>query len=170
MRGKDKHVLIFPLPALGNVNPMLQLAEILSVSNIHVTFLNTHHMHRRLLHVAADIQSRCPTLHFETFHDGVPDDHPRLGGDMDEFFNHVKFHGALKLRELCSMENPAKPRITSIIGDGIFGDITCDIGEEFGLPIIHFRTSSACSFWSYLSVPKILQTNQLLIRGISLFY
>lgn len=161
--GSETHVLIFPLPAQGNVNPMLLLAELLALSDVHVTFLNTHHIHLRLGQFS-DIEARHPTLHFETFADGVPDDHPRFGGNMEEFFNHVKFHGALKLRELC-LEQPGKPKITCIIGDGMFGDITLDIGDEFGIPIIHFRTSSACSFWSYFSVPKLLQSNELPIRG-----
>ncbi|XVF83831.1 hypothetical protein PTKIN_Ptkin16aG0524900 [Pterospermum kingtungense] len=51
------HVLMFPLPAQGHVNPMLKLAELFALSGLKVTFLNSHHNHERLLR-HADIVSR----------------------------------------------------------------------------------------------------------------
>ncbi|MFS7929154.1 putative 7-deoxyloganetin glucosyltransferase [Helianthus anomalus] len=38
------------VPFQGPVNCFLQLAELLRLSGIHVTFLNTEHIHRPLLH------------------------------------------------------------------------------------------------------------------------
>ena len=40
---KAPHVLIFPLPAQGHVNSMLNLAQLLSLAGLNITFLNTDH-------------------------------------------------------------------------------------------------------------------------------
>lgn len=159
-RESETHVLIFPFPAQGHVNSMLLLAELLALSDVDVTFLNTDHNQSRL-HRFADIEARYPTVHFNTFSDGVSEDHPR---DV-VFYDNVKYHGKLKLRELCS-EHSGTSRFSCIIGDIMFSDITSDIGDNFGIPTIHFQTGSACSFWSFFSVPLLLQCNELPIRGI----
>lgn len=160
------HVLILPLPAQGHVNSMLQLAELLALSDVHVTFLNTDHIHHRLLHFA-DVGARLaryPTLHFKTFSDGLPADHPRDGHNIREFLDQVNLHAGFVLRELCS-EHSGRPRVSCVIGDGILGSITNQVGQEFGIPIIHFRTVSACCVWAYLWAPKLFECNKLPIRS-----
>ncbi|KAJ6317733.1 hypothetical protein OIU76_013303 [Salix suchowensis] len=49
-------------------------------------------------------------------------------------------------------------------GDGVLG-FTGDVAIEVGVPIIYFRTVSACSFWAYFSIPDIIEGGQLPIRG-----
>ncbi|KNA10904.1 hypothetical protein SOVF_139990 [Spinacia oleracea] len=75
------HVLIFPLPVQGHVTPMLNLAELLCLSNLKVTFINSTHNHQRLTRYT-NIESRFsgyPGFGFKTVPDGLPDDHPRAG-------------------------------------------------------------------------------------------
>ncbi|XP_054823072.1 uncharacterized protein LOC129321363 [Prosopis cineraria] len=121
MRAKEKresenpHVLIFPLPWQGHVNTMLPLAELLALSDVHVTFLCTH----RFLRFAGHIRARHPILAFEIYVDRVTDP-PVFGGNIDEFFNGVKFQGKLKLRELC-LEHSGKPRVNRIRADTLVG-------------------------------------------------
>ena len=60
---------------------MLKLAELLALSNFHVTFLNTDHIHRRLTRFS-DIESRFSSsygglIQLKTISDGYPLDHPR---------------------------------------------------------------------------------------------
>ncbi|GLT92626.1 hypothetical protein SLE2022_104550 [Rubroshorea leprosula] len=73
---EEKHVLILPFPAQGHIKPMLCLAELLCHAGLHVTFVNTHHNHRRLNNIK-DLSTRHPTLCFESISDGLPEDHPR---------------------------------------------------------------------------------------------
>ena len=59
---------------------MLKLAELLALSNFHVTFLNTDHNHRRLTRFS-DIESRFSScygglIQFKAVSDGYPLDHP----------------------------------------------------------------------------------------------
>ncbi|KAI9125362.1 hypothetical protein K1719_003978 [Acacia pycnantha] len=161
----ETHVLIFPLPIQGHVNCMLQLAELLLLSNIHVTFLNTDHVHRRLLRFA-DINSRLaayPTFHFETFSDGLPADDPRGGDSIGQQIKQVDVTALPQLKKIC-MEASGKLRFSCIIGDGIFGRLTNQLGQELGIPVVHFRTISACCFWAYFCAPRLLESNELPIR------
>nr|GEU83549.1 7-deoxyloganetic acid glucosyltransferase [Tanacetum cinerariifolium] len=84
-RSNSPHVLIFPFPVQGHVSCMLKLAELLCLSGVDVTFLNSDIIHRRLLRYT-DVVSRfsCyPGFRFETISDGLPTDHPRSDADHD---------------------------------------------------------------------------------------
>lgn len=165
----DTHVLIFPCPAQGHVTCMLQLAELLALSSIHVTFLNTDHIHRRLLRFA-DLSSRFaayPNLHFLTFSDELPDDDPRHGDNLGQHIKQVNLHAKPQLRKIC-LEPSGKSRFSCVIADGIFGRLSNELGQELGIPVVYFRTFSACCFWSYFSAPKLFECNELPIRGMEL--
>ncbi|XP_054823622.1 7-deoxyloganetic acid glucosyltransferase-like [Prosopis cineraria] len=163
----ETHVLIFPCPAQGHINCMLQLAELLVLSDIHVTVLNTEHIHQRLLRFA-EVPSRLaayPTLHFKTFSDGLPSDDPRRQEDyVGEQIKQVNLMAMPRLREIC-VEASGKPRFSCIIADGIFGRLTNEVGQELGIPVVYFRTISACSFWAYFCAPRLFESNELPIRG-----
>ncbi|CAK8537132.1 unnamed protein product [Lathyrus sativus] len=158
------HVLIFPCPAQGHVNSMLKLAELLAIQNLHVTFLNTEYIYNRLIRFNDDIQafSECyPKLQFKTipdFHN--EEEHPGFGERIGYVIESLSLCGKPFLRDIIVSE-----KITCIILDGIFGDLATDLASEFGIQLIHFRTISACCFWSFLCVPKLLECNQLPIRG-----
>ncbi|KAI4314430.1 hypothetical protein L6164_027340 [Bauhinia variegata] len=167
------HVLIFPCPLQGHVNVMLKLAELLALSDLHVTFLNSDYIHHRLM-TFSDLQTRIPATYpkfqFKTISDGLPPQHPRSGDKTIEMLNSFTLHGKTQLREILVSddvlsENCKKPRVNCIIGDGMLGSLTADIGDELGMPVIHFRTISASCFWAYFSLPKVYESGQLPIRG-----
>ncbi|XP_022995645.1 7-deoxyloganetic acid glucosyltransferase-like [Cucurbita maxima] len=160
------HVLIFPLPFQGHINSMLKLAELLSRAGITVTFLNTPHSHRQLTHHSDVLLrfSRFPAFRFRTITDGLPPDHPRTF----DFFPDI----------IASFETVTKPILRDFLISGHFGsDLTCAILDglfkflvdaddaEIKIPVFGFRTVSACSIWTYLSVPHLIQDGQLPIRG-----
>ncbi|KAJ0101010.1 hypothetical protein Patl1_06503 [Pistacia atlantica] len=73
----SSHVLFFPFPFQGHLNPMLKLAEFLSLASLNITFLK--HNHKCLLRYS-DIQARFaqyPGFQFKTFCDGLAAHHPR---------------------------------------------------------------------------------------------
>ena len=55
--------------------------------------------------------------------------------------------------------------VSCIIADGILGDFTTDVAEELGIPIIHFRTISACAYWAYFCANNLIETGELPIKG-----
>ncbi|CDO99846.1 unnamed protein product [Coffea canephora] len=146
------HVLIFPFPVQGHINCMLKLAELLCCRGLHVTFLNSHHIHERLL-CCTDIHyhfSQYPSFHFETISDGLPADHPRTG---DHILTGLQFHSP-----------NGRPALTCIIADGIMS-FTVDVAKELHIPTILFRTVSASCFWAFLCVPKLLEAGELPFNG-----
>jgi hypothetical protein len=40
-----------------------------------------------------------------------------------------------------------------------------DVGDELGIPVIYFRTISACCFWAYFSIPDVIEAGELPIQG-----
>ncbi|KAJ0718817.1 putative 7-deoxyloganetin glucosyltransferase [Helianthus annuus] len=78
------HVLIFPLP-------FLKLAELLCLSGIHVTFLNTQHIHSPLLRHTQVLSrfSRYPNFKFETIPDGLEHEKPVSGDRFMEVMDAV---------------------------------------------------------------------------------
>ncbi|XP_061356640.1 7-deoxyloganetic acid glucosyltransferase-like [Gastrolobium bilobum] len=167
------HVLIFPCPAQGHIISMLKLAELLVLNDLHVTFLNTEYIHHRLIRFG-DIEalSACyhPTLQFKTISDCYTEEqdlqqHPGFGDRVGDVITSINSHAKPLLRDILVSESPAKPRISCFIGDGMFGSLTTDLAGELGIPLIHFRTISACCFWAYLCVPKLFECNELPIKG-----
>uniref|UniRef100_A0A5B7A3R6 Glycosyltransferase n=1 Tax=Davidia involucrata TaxID=16924 RepID=A0A5B7A3R6_DAVIN len=163
------HVLIFPLPLQGPVNCMLKLAELLCIAGFHVTFLNTHHIQRRLLR-HTDVQSRLkryPGFRFESISDGLPEDHPRSGDRFMDIFDSLEavtkplFQEMLTSGRLSS--NTGRP-VTFIIADGIL-DFPLLVAQEIGIPLIYFDTISPCCVLIYLSIPKLIQAGELPFKG-----
>ncbi|EOY17943.1 hypothetical protein SCA6_000226 [Theobroma cacao] len=158
------HVLIFPLPLQGHVNSMFKLAELLALTGFKVTFLYSEHNHGRLVkytNVSAHFASY-PGFEFRTVPDGLPDDHPRSGDWFLEMYYAMETKAKLSLREMLLNINPP---VDCIIGDGFLGFVL-DVAKELGIPVFYFRTSSACCFWAYYSIPDIIQAGEIPIRGI----
>ncbi|KAL0002709.1 hypothetical protein SO802_016490 [Lithocarpus litseifolius] len=121
---------------------MLNLAQLLSLSGLNITFLNTDHNHNRLV-LHTDILDRFACFlgfQFKSIPDGLPADHPQAATGQS---------------------------VTCIIADGSLS-FPIDVGNELGIPAIHFRTISACSFWAYFCIQDMIEAGELPIRGIFL--
>ncbi|XP_050250658.1 7-deoxyloganetic acid glucosyltransferase-like [Quercus robur] len=168
LESKAPHVLIFPFPAQGHVNSMLNLAQLLSLAGLNITFLNTDHNHNRLvLHSNILHRFACfPGFQFKSIPDGLPDDHPRAGVRFREMFDSFELVTIPLFREmLCSGQlNTATGRsVTCIIADGILS-FPIDVGNELGIPVIHFRTGSACYFLACFCIQDMIEAGELPIR------
>ena len=164
-------VLIFPLPAQGHVSSMLKLAELLGLAGLHVTFLNTHFIHNRLL-LQTEIQARFanyPGFLFRAISDGLPDDHPRSSYSVLDVAHSMNMKSKSIFKQMVAsneLGSDSSPSVTCIIVDGIIGGFTTDVANELHIPIIHFRTVGACCFWAYFSIPNLIQAGELPIKGI----
>ncbi|KAL5733123.1 hypothetical protein ACOSQ2_032815 [Xanthoceras sorbifolium] len=156
------HVLIFPAPFQGHVNSMLNLAELLSLSGLAVTFLNSDHNHRRLLQYT-DVSARFaqyPGFQFQTISDGLAADHPRSGLRLMEMFDAMSSNSRPLLKDLLV---ESRQPVNCIIGDGIMGWVI-DVADEVKIPVIHFRTIGACCFWIYFCIPEVIRAKELPMR------
>ncbi|KAJ0047249.1 hypothetical protein Pint_06409 [Pistacia integerrima] len=160
---KSPHVVIFPLPAQGHLNSMLKLAELLSLAGLKITFLSSDHNHKRLLRYT-DIRTRFAKysgFQFKIFSDGLPEDHPRTSDRTKEVFDALNLSGRTFLKEMLT---ETRPPVSCIIGDGILGFVS-DVVKELKIPLIHFRTASASSFWTYFCVQELIQAGELPLKG-----
>nr|AFJ53010.1 UDP-glycosyltransferase 1 [Linum usitatissimum] len=157
------HVLIFPYPLQGHVTSMLNLAELLCLSNIRVTFFNSDHIQRRLLQFTS-VQSRFakyPYLfHFQTISDGLPSDHSRSGKDVLDLFLSMSTITRPLFKELLLSNQPP---IDCVISDGGL-EFTVEVADEVGIPLVYFRTIGASCFWIYFCIPDMIEAGELPIR------
>ncbi|CAI9091605.1 OLC1v1026677C1 [Oldenlandia corymbosa var. corymbosa] len=158
------HVLIFPLPIQSPVNSMMQLAELLCLAGIRVTFLITKYNHKRLLR-CTDIQTRCAGYHgllqLETIEDGLPEDDPRNVEKFAEIMDSLQTVAQPFLREFLQ---GCKTPITCVIAEGFYY-YALDITEELGIPLIFFETISPCCLWVYFCLTKLMEAGQLHFKG-----
>ncbi|KAL0003246.1 hypothetical protein SO802_017027 [Lithocarpus litseifolius] len=168
LESKAPHVLIFSLPAQGHVNSMLNLAQLLSLAGLNITFLNTDRSHNRLV-LHTDILNRfaCfPGFQFKSIPDGLPADHRRAGYRSMEVFDSIKLVTEPLFKEMMSsgqLNSATGQSVTCIIADGSLS-FPIDVGNELGIPVIHFRTISACSFWAYFCIQDMIEAGELPIR------
>ncbi|KAK6145437.1 hypothetical protein DH2020_022257 [Rehmannia glutinosa] len=165
------HVLIFPLPLQGHVNSMLNLAEILCLSDIHVTIILSDYTHNRLLrHASLSSRfSRHPGFRVATMSDGLPADHPRVGERVMDIVLSLKEVGGSQFRHLMEStdalsDGGARRRVTCLIMDGVLS-FTIPVVEEMRIPYIYFRTISACAFWPNFLIQEIIDAGELPLKG-----
>ncbi|XP_010905381.2 7-deoxyloganetic acid glucosyltransferase [Elaeis guineensis] len=160
------HVLIFPFPIQGHVNGMLKLAELLSKTGLHVTFLNSDYNHDRLSRSSSAyaLLAQSPRFRFDSISDGLADENPRSAFRLMELEESLRTRSAVQYRELLTNRGRGDdgkwPPVTCVIADGAM-TFAVDIAEELGIPAIAFRTISACSFWAYFCIPRLLQNGEL---------
>lgn len=150
------HVLAFPWPLQGHINPMLHLASALLDAGLRVTFLHTEHNLRRFTRVPP----HHPRLRLLSVPDGLPDNHPRSVDGLMELVESMRTVGSAAYRALLlRMESEPDDAVTCVVTDGAM-PFAISVAEELGVPALAFRTESACGFLAYLSVPRLLELGE----------
>ncbi|KAG8390059.1 hypothetical protein BUALT_Bualt01G0044000 [Buddleja alternifolia] len=164
------HVLIFPMPIQGHLNPMLNLAQLFCLSEFHVTFIVSDFIHRRLLNhtTVPETFARYPGFQFRALSDGLSDDHPRAGEKaMDIIPSVADVMGPLFKKMMIHEDlfaSASRRRVTCIVADGLLG-FAGDFAEKNGIPFVYFRTSGACSFWTYYCITELLEAHEIPFGG-----
>ncbi|KAJ7961332.1 Glycosyltransferase [Quillaja saponaria] len=160
-------VLLMPFPAQGHIKPMLCLAQLLCHAGIHVTFLNTEHIHLQFTNRHA-ISAHFPSLRFESIPDGLPENHPRIRQNNPELIVSLTSVTKPLFKQLLvsSLEETTTAGggsnvINCVIADCVL-PFAIDVAQELGIPVIEFRTTSACYLWTTsFCIPKLLEEGQL---------
>ncbi|KAH7514542.1 hypothetical protein FEM48_Zijuj11G0100500 [Ziziphus jujuba var. spinosa] len=159
---QPSHVVMLPYIAQGHIKPLLCLAQLLSQSGLYITFLNTHHNHKRFANLQA-LSKNFPNLHFDSISDGLPDDHPRPSFDLDYFLGinvatkpHFK-DLLLSYRSNSSHHSVCRPPppVTCIIADGVLS-FPVEVAEELEIPIFSFCSHTARYLWEYYTIAKLI--------------
>ncbi|KAA8539653.1 hypothetical protein F0562_026345 [Nyssa sinensis] len=164
------HVLMFTVPIQGHINCNLQLAELLCQSGLDITMLVSDYSYDRLVR-HSNVHSRFagyPRFCFKTISDGLPDDHPRSGARIMEITPALKANTGPIFREMmissnCLSSENRRP-VTCIIADGVLSFVG-DFALEKGIPLIYFRTVSACSFWACFRMHELIDAGEIPLKG-----
>ncbi|XP_011014019.1 PREDICTED: 7-deoxyloganetic acid glucosyltransferase-like isoform X2 [Populus euphratica] len=163
------HVVFLPFPAQGHVKPMLMLAELLSQAGFEATFINSNHIQHRLEHSIniATMYRRFPKFQFRSVTDGLPSDHPRSSSSIVQLLISARDETRTEFRNLLvnlGQKNGRWEPPTCIIADGIMS-FAIDIAEELTIPVITFRTFSACCTWTYFHLTKLIEQGEVPFQG-----
>lgn len=161
---------MFPFPAQGHIPPMLKLAELVSAAGIFITFLNTVHVHGRFRSPAMNRLAQLPKFRLRTIPDGLPDDDPRQIHRLLDIEESMRTRSREAFRELLRSMMTGRdpegwPPVTCVVADGIL-PLALDVAEEFGIPVMILRTSSACSLWAYCCIPQLIERGEIPFPGI----
>ncbi|KAI7741294.1 hypothetical protein M8C21_009361 [Ambrosia artemisiifolia] len=67
------HAICIPYPAQGHINPMMKLAKLLHFRGFHISFVNNHYNHKRLLRSRGPSSlDGLPDFRFYSIDDGLP--------------------------------------------------------------------------------------------------
>ncbi|XP_071689420.1 7-deoxyloganetic acid glucosyltransferase-like [Rutidosis leptorrhynchoides] len=168
--GLEPHVLIFPIPFQGPVNCALKLAELICLSGIHVTFLNTDHIHGPLIQ-HTDVLSRFnryPNFKFQTIPDGLEHEKPVSGDLFMEVMAATETVGKPVFQEMIvsgNLSRRSERPVTVMIPDACFS-FAIEAAIETSIPVICFETVSPCCLWtSYLNLPTLIQAGDVPFKG-----
>ncbi|GAB2274533.1 hypothetical protein Dimus_009300 [Dionaea muscipula] len=157
------HVLLFPNPQPGHINPFLDLAELLCASGKlpHVTFLTTLQMQHRLVNHSNVVSRFAPypgIFHLRGISDDLTPSDPlrTVTGMVDSYKSLYTTTRALLKAMLASGE--ILP-VTCFIADGSL-EFLVDVAEEFGIPVVTFHTMSAALIWLCFCIAQESQSQQ----------
>ncbi|GJW64700.1 7-deoxyloganetic acid glucosyltransferase-like protein [Tanacetum coccineum] len=166
----EPHVLIFPIPLQGPVSYALKLAELLCLSNIHVTFLNTDHIHGPLLRHSQVLSrfSHYPNFQFETIPDGLKHENPVSVDKFEEMMKAVNAAGKPLFREMMvsgKLSRSSKRPVTVMILDACF-DFAVEVCAETSIPVFCFQTASPCCLWtSSFNLSNLIKAGVVPFKG-----
>nr|XP_043617395.1 7-deoxyloganetic acid glucosyltransferase-like [Erigeron canadensis] len=166
----EPHVLLFPIPFQGPVNCFLKLAELLCLSGIHVTFLNTNHIHGPLLRHTQVLSrfSGYPNFQFETIPDGLEHENPASRDQFREVINAIDVVTKPLFREMIvsgSLSRRSKRPVTVMIVDGVLS-FAAEVAIETSTPVLSFETISPCCLWtSYFNLHNLIEAGHLPFKG-----
>jgi hypothetical protein len=164
---KRPHVVIFPFPAQGHINAMMQLAQILYARGFYITFVNTQYIQERLIG-SGSVESvkSLPDFRFETIPDGLPSEHGRTS-KLAELCRSFTDNGPLHFDELMDKLKHSQPDgvppVTCIISDGLVS-FAQKTARKLGVPRVSFWTHSACGFSTYFFAPL---NGYITLKGIN---
>ncbi|KAF9607902.1 hypothetical protein IFM89_003716 [Coptis chinensis] len=160
---KKPHAVCIPYPAQGHINPMLKLAKVLHDRGFHITFVNTVHMHNRLLKSQGpDSLKGLPDFQFKTIPDGLAPSDTDTAQSFPALCESISKNCLVPFWDLITRINDTSlsscglPPVSCIISDGVM-TFSLRAAEELGIPGILFWTVSACGLMGFLQFPHLLQ-------------
>ncbi|TVU44353.1 hypothetical protein EJB05_03789, partial [Eragrostis curvula] len=159
--GRRRHVLLFPLPYQGHINPMFRLAGILHARGFAITVFHTH--------FKAPDPARHPDYRFVPV--PVPDD--VSSGPAPTAIEDVVAQ-ILALGNACAA--PFRDSLVAVLEEYSLDDVACLVADAHLLPVVEaatrlsvptlaLRTGSAASFICFAAHPMLCEKVHLPVQG-----
>ncbi|KAJ9562542.1 hypothetical protein OSB04_007702 [Centaurea solstitialis] len=151
MDEKKPHVVFIPLPAQSHIKCMLKLATLLHHHGLHITFINTHSNHTRLLTSAAAHRLHgAPGFQFRSVPDGLLSTNSDGKEPIDTLAQVAVYLRTHFLDSFLELVTGVETPVTCIISDGFMTFVGTPLAaEKLGVPIILFWTMAACGFMGF---------------------
>jgi UDP-glucosyltransferase BX8/BX9 len=154
--GRRRHVLLFPLPYQGHINPMFRLAGLLHARGFAVTVFHTQ--------LNAPDPARHPEYRFVPVPNGSP-----VPVAIEDVVAHI-----LELGRAC--EAAFRDRLASVLEEYSRDTVACLVADAHLLPIFEaaarlsvptlaLRTGSAACCACFLAYPMLFQKGYLPVQG-----
>lgn len=156
--GKQKHVVMLPLPIPGHINPMVHLSFKLASMGVKVTFVNSEFNKSKIrLPSSEDNEEEKDKLYhninFLYITDGLPAEHGRTSDLLGLLMAVDASYGRRFEELLCNNIALQDPPITCIVGNTFISHVQ-EAAHRLGVPYASFWTQSAASYASVLMVAK----------------
>ncbi|GLJ28397.1 hypothetical protein SUGI_0558860 [Cryptomeria japonica] len=141
---KRPHVVVFPYPSQGHMNPLMEFAKRLVCKNLHVTFITTERIRERMIKaqdgVAAEVTTVLKDIRIETISDGRSPD-CEATEDIDMIVDLLRKVGGLTFEQLIERLNSEGNKVSCIVYDSLLNWVR-DIANKFNIPSAFFSTQS----------------------------
>ncbi|KAJ9561353.1 hypothetical protein OSB04_006513 [Centaurea solstitialis] len=167
---KKPHALCIPFPAQGHINPMMLLAKLLHSKGFHISFVNTHYNHKRLLRSRGlSSLDGLGDFRFYSIPDGLRPSEAEATQPIPDLFESIPKHSLEPFCELVGrMLNGEEdvPPVSCIVSDGCMS-FTLEAANRFGLPEVLFWTPSACGLLAYTHSRELIQRGYVPLKDTS---
>jgi len=143
------HAVIVPAPAQGHVNALINLAQLLAIRGVFVTFVNTDWIHERMVEASKkgkslvskdnlELEQQGCRIRFLSIPDGLPPNHGRTSNGAELMVSLQKLGPALEdLLSSAQGKSPSFPPITFIVTDA-FMSCTEQVATNMSVPRVIF--------------------------------
>ncbi|GLJ28632.1 hypothetical protein SUGI_0564250 [Cryptomeria japonica] len=170
---KRPHVVVFPYPAQGHINPLMEFANRLLSHNLMVTFVATEKVKERIAQAQdgdSCANSALENIRIETISDGLTPDLDREKNSAMKADLLKKF-GSVSFEHLIERFNAQGKRVSCIVYDS-FLDWVPQIAKKFAIPLAFFWTQSCAVYSIYYHYHKRTVKeeddleNEMYVKGI----
>ncbi|XP_057870200.1 UDP-glycosyltransferase 85A8 [Cryptomeria japonica] len=156
---KSLHAVMVPFPVQGSINPLMQLAHLLSEKGFYITFVNTEWCQRRML----DADEQAPLgFRFLSIPDGLPAEHGRLT-DLVDYLSALENLAPVLEHHLVATLSGDVPPITCIIGEG-FMSCTYQLALNLRVPRVVLWTMCAALSISQFKAELLLSQGHIPVK------
>ena len=162
------HAVVVPYPCSGNINPALQLAKLLYLQGVYVTFVNTEHNHRRVeaTEGAEALRGRDDGFRFETIPDGLSAAERGAHDYGLTLSMAVSSRCAAPLKELIARLNctAGVPPVTCVVPTFLMS-FALDVARELGLQSMVLWGCSAAALMGHTRLRELRDKGYFPIKG-----